>query len=266
MISNCGHDENNSYAGGKAGDQGGEWVLRSWYNRPWDVVLRHPNAKVRNKIAQLAKAAAENDKIGYDQSQRYTFWQQLQASGYDPVKIQVPCEADCSSGVAAIVKATGYLLGITKLKNVSIYLYTGNMKTGLSAAGFQILTGKKYTESCEYLLPGDILLNEAHHVATNITKGPLADTVESNAGKIGQCTVQLKTFLVGASDNEVRAIQRILNSLGYRDPDGKQLEVDGELGERTAYAITKFQKDCGMQNINYGTVAVATWKKLLNAL
>ena len=35
MISNCGHDENNRYSGGKAGDQTGtEWRVINWYNRP----------------------------------------------------------------------------------------------------------------------------------------------------------------------------------------------------------------------------------------
>lgn len=34
-VSNCGHDENGRYAGGKAGDQtGGEYCLRPWYSRP----------------------------------------------------------------------------------------------------------------------------------------------------------------------------------------------------------------------------------------
>lgn len=74
MISNCGHDENNRYSGGKAGDQTGtEWQVINWYNRPWKCVLRHPDAKVRKMIASMAKAAAVNNKIGYDQSERYTF-------------------------------------------------------------------------------------------------------------------------------------------------------------------------------------------------
>ena len=268
LIANCGHDENNSYKGGRAGDQtGGEWAVITWYKRPWDMVLRHPNTQVQNLIAQMAKAAAENDNIGYDQGDRYTFWYALQECGYDPAKIKTPCEADCSSGVAAIVKAVGYRLNISKMKYVSIYLYTGNMKEGLLAAGFQVLTGSKYTDGYEYLMPGDILLNVEHHVAVNLTKGGRAvNSVETNAGKIGSCTVELKTFLIGACDNQVRAIQRILNALGYTDPDGRALEVDGELGEKTAYAITQFQKKQGMANINFGTVAGLTWKLLLNSL
>ncbi len=39
--------------------------MRSWYNRPWLVVLRHPDQKVGLKLAQLAIDAALNDRIGY---------------------------------------------------------------------------------------------------------------------------------------------------------------------------------------------------------
>ena len=103
--------------------------------------------------------------FGYGQDTRYTFWEQLQAKGYDPEKISKACDADCSSGVATIVKAAGYRLNISKLKYVSIYLFTGNMKEGLRKAGFEVLTGSKYVMGTDYLLPGDILLNEAHHTA-----------------------------------------------------------------------------------------------------
>lgn len=177
-ISNCGHDENGRYSGGKAGDQtGGEYCLRPWYNRPWDCVLRHPDAKVQADIAKLAKQAAENDLVGYDQSQRGTFWEQLKAaSSYLPANIKVACEADCSSSTAAVVKAVGYRRKNAKLKGVSPDLWTGNMKAALKAAGFEVLTADRYTGQDAYLMPGDILLNEDHHVAVNVTKGAKAGT------------------------------------------------------------------------------------------
>ena len=105
MISNCGHDERGKYSGGKAGDQTGtEWQVINWYNRPWKCVLRHPDATTRKLIAQMAKAAAVNNMVGYCQSHRGTFWTNLADSNFDPAQITVPCEADCSSGEAAIVK------------------------------------------------------------------------------------------------------------------------------------------------------------------
>ena len=175
MISNCGHDERGRYSGGAAGDQTGtEWAIIKWYDRPWKCVLRHPDAKVRSMVAQMARAAAGNDKVGYDQSQRYTFWEHLKASNYDPAKITAKCEADCSSGVAAIVKAVGYQLGIQKLKDVSIYCYTGNLRAALKAAGFEVLTASKYLESDAYLLEGDVLLNDGAHTAINVTDGSKA--------------------------------------------------------------------------------------------
>ncbi len=259
MISNCGCNEFGKATGGKAGDQtGGEWRIREWYDRPWDCVLRYPDKKVQEMIASLARSAAENDMIGYDQETRYGFWEQLKKYGYDPARINTPCNADCSSGVAAILKAAGYRLGIDVLKQVSIYCYTGNLKVELAASGFTVLAGKAYTKGTEYLLPGDILLNEAHHTCIVLGPGKGSD------GKVGICQVELKTFLIGAKDNQVKTIQRLLNAIGYTDQNGNRLEVDGELGEKTSYAITRFQKDHGMKGINYGTVAGMTWKALLS--
>lgn len=172
MISNSGHDERGRYSGGKAGDQyGNEWAVIGWYNRPWLCVLRHPDPKVREMIAVLAEEAAANNLIGYDQGQRYTYWEHLKASNYRPSQITIACEADCSAGVAANVKAVGYLMNIQALKNVSIYCYTGNMRQALKNAGFQVLTESKYLTGPNYLLRGDILLNDSHHVATNLTNG-----------------------------------------------------------------------------------------------
>lgn len=180
-ISNSGSDENGGYHGGAAGDQtGNEWNLRSWYNRPWDCVLRYEkNTKVGQMLAELGCAAALNNKIGYDQYQRETYWAHLQKAGYDPAKITVSCEADCSAGVIANVKAVGAILGIAALKNITC-TYTGNMKNGLKAAGFTVLTASKYLNGPDYLLPGDILLNETHHTATNVTKGKYAQAAQQS--------------------------------------------------------------------------------------
>lgn len=170
-ISNSGSDENGAYSGGQAGDQTGkEWRMRDWYNRPWTCVLRYPDQKVALKLAQLAIDAALNDHIGYDQSQNRTYLAQLKTVGWEPSKITVNCEADCSAGVCANVTAAGYLRGIKALQNHT-GTYTGNMRSALTKAGFNLLTDSKYLTSGDYLLPGDILLNDGHHTATNVTIG-----------------------------------------------------------------------------------------------
>lgn len=171
MISNSGSDENGRYSGGSAGDNNGkEWRIIPWYNRPWNCVLRHPKKEVRKKIAELATQAANNNMIGYDQHERWTFWENLKKVGFYPVNIKVPCESDCSAGVISITWAVGYLLKCQPL--IDLYAtYTGNMREGYRKAGFEVLTDSKYLTSDKYLLEGDILLNDAHHVAVNLTNG-----------------------------------------------------------------------------------------------
>lgn len=177
MISNCGKDENGSYTGGQAGDQTGkEYWLISWYDSGWKCILRHPNPSVRGEIARLATNAANNNRVGYDQGQRITFWNELVKVQYDPARITTPCEADCSSSTAAIVKATGYQLHDSRLMSVSPYLTTFGMRAALQSVGFHVLTDSKYLKSDAYLLAGDILLNDSAHAAINVTNGAYADT------------------------------------------------------------------------------------------
>lgn len=174
-ISNSGSDENGNLHSGKAGDQNGkEWRLRSWYSRPWTCILRHPDATVRRMLAEFGIDAALNDKIGYDQWQRYTYWDALTKSGYKPANVNTACEADCTAGVTANVKAIGHLLGIPKLANIAKDTRSSTMRARFKAADFKVLTEKKYLSGPDYLLPGDILLYDNHHAATNITKGKKA--------------------------------------------------------------------------------------------
>lgn len=172
MLSNSGHDERGKASGGQAGDQTGtEWQIRSWYNRPWDCVLRFPDKNVRKLIAKYARAAANNNMIGYNQMNRLSFWQALKKADYDPAKIKTKCDSDCSAGVTAIVKAVGHILQLPKLENLSASNYTGSMRATFRASGFTVLTEKKYLTSDKYLVPGDILLNENHHTCINLDYG-----------------------------------------------------------------------------------------------
>lgn len=270
-ISNSGHDERNRYNSGAAGDQtGSEWCIRSWYKRPWNVVIRFTDPKIANMLATLSIYAAKNNKIGYDQYQRTTYWTALKKAGYDPRRITTACEEDCSASVLANVKAALYLTGHTKWgDNISIYGTTRTMRGIICGcgAGVKTFTDASHVNGTQYLLPGDILLNTSAHTAVNLGVGSVMKREEKKeTSKIpGTCNIVLKQFLVGAEDPQVKTIQIILNGLGYKGKNGKALVVDGSLGENTAHAITEFQKDKGMTGINYGTVAEKTWKYLLNA-
>lgn len=209
-ISNCGHDERGRYAGGKAGDQTGtEYQIMNWYSRPWLCVLRFNDAKIAAMIADMATKAAQNNLIGYDQgtagnsNDRYSFWQHLKASNYDPAQITVACESDCSASTAAIVKGAGYRLNNARLKAVSIYLTTRNMRAAMKIAGAKVLTDRKYLTSGNYLKAGDILLNGNHHVAIAVTTGAKASTLSTPTilsktpkwvGKVTANTLNVRTW------------------------------------------------------------------------
>ncbi len=220
MVSTCGHDENGKYRGGKAGDQTGtEYYLRAWYKPSygWDCVLRHPNTRVGEKLAEIASYAAKNDKIGYDQNERLSYYNQLKTVGWHPERISAACESDCSASTAAAVISAGHQLGLTKLQQVSPSLTTYGMKAALINAGFECLTESKQLTSDKYLLPGDIILSEAHHVIINVSKGSGAGTTST--------TTEVKKV------SQYAAIVDVNNANSY-------LNVRKGPGERFALATT----------------------------
>lgn len=264
-ISNSGSDENGNTHGGKAGDQTGkEWQLKAWYNRPWTCVLRHPDPVVRQMIAEFGIDAALNNKIGYDQYQRYTYWEQLKVSNYRPANIKSGCEADCSEGVTANVKAIGYILGIPKLYNITIYTSSRDMREKFKAADFKVLTDRKYLTGTGYLLPGDILLYENHHAATNITVGEnvrnsyssLSTATTGTENKTTSSQVQSQSqsststiisypvvLKNGMSGSAVKDMQSKLIRLDY---DLGRWGADGDYGDQTQFAVEAFQEEHGL--------------------
>lgn len=173
-LANCGSDENKKLHGGKAGDQTGkEYRVMSFYFRPWTCVLRYPDLRVGEELAKVASAAANNNKIGYDQHQRLTFYENLKNVGWDPSKITTPCETDCSASTSALIIAVGHRLGIKELQTVNPSLTTSIMRKALTSVGFDVLTDKKYLTSDDYLLPGDVLLYDGHHAAINLDRGKM---------------------------------------------------------------------------------------------
>lgn len=252
-IANSGSDENGRYRGGRAGDQTGrEWYIRDWYkySSGWNCVLRHPNANVRAMIAHLATLSAENDKIGYDQNQRQTYWNELVKANYDPSKITTACESDCSAGVIAIVKATGHLLNMTELQNIDA-TYTGNMRSCLSKVGFDVLTASKYTTIDDYLTAGDILLNDTHHTCIAVTNGIYSGNTTTREKEDYEMLPLLKK---GAKGKAVKVLQIMLGNV----------TVDGDFGSKTLAAVKNFQRSNGL-TVD-GEVGENTWKALILAL
>ena len=165
MIAHASKDEKNGIKNGKAGDQTGREVcIRSWYNRPWNVVLRFLDKATADNVARCMEAAAANDNIGYDQNQRNTLLNKCRRFGYDVSKVTEPCECDCSS----LVSVACMYSGIPEKE----LTYKGNCATTRTLRNMLLKTGTvvaytdpALTKSTDKLKRGDILLSEGHHVA-----------------------------------------------------------------------------------------------------
>ena len=257
-ISNCGSNENGKTTGGKAGDQTGkEYRVISWYSRPWKCVLRFPDPKVGEEIARISEAAAKNDNVGYCQTHRRTYHDALKAANWNPAAIKTPVETDCSESTLANIIAAGHKCGIAALKQINPDGYTGNMRAALKKAGFTVLTDSKYLTSSDYLLPGDILLNDNAHAAVNLTAGPKAKAAAVTtpaASATGNNEKAIWNFLIGKGMNAYAAagIMGNLYAESAFNPRNLQNSYEKKIGltdeEYTAAVdagtYTNFAKDC----------------------
>lgn len=167
-IAHATHDERGQYHGGKAGDQGNvEIVFRTWYNRPWTHVIRFKEPSRREIVAKSMEAIVNNNNIGYDQWERTTMHIEAKKVGWDFSKITRPCETDCSAAGADSCIAAG--VPESALYANGKLAYTGDFVQRIKPTGMvDIFTSADYIKSDSKLIRGDILLNDAHHMAVVI--------------------------------------------------------------------------------------------------
>lgn len=165
IIAHASLDENRNIKGGKAGDQTGKEVCtRSWYNKPWQYVIRFKDTKMANRFADAMEMAAKNDNIGYDQNQRNTLLTKARKFNYDISKVKEPCETDCSALVSVACMYAGIPESALTLQGNCAH--TRNIRAMLKATGeVDIFSTSAYTAKTNRLKRGDILLKEGSHVA-----------------------------------------------------------------------------------------------------
>lgn len=185
----------------RAGDQGREVFVRKWYNRNWDMVLRHPNEGIAERAANVAYLIAESHLCGYDQSERNTLYHALEKykfSASDYIYSKELTETDCS----AFVTACFVCAGVGTLKYSGNAPTTRTMEKVFKNAGFIVLKDKKYLSSDEYLLKGDVLLKVGAHTVICLKSGSRARTKDD---------VEYFPQYKGTTDSIVTA----LGSLGF---------------------------------------------------
>lgn len=237
-------DENGKAHGGKAGNQTGrELKSQNWYlhKKGWRV-FRAKDPKVAADICYAMKRAIANKKIGYDQWQRNTLYNYAEKVGFDPGKVTIHCETDCS----ALVRVCCAYAGIIGLPGD---FRTGNMPANLLKTGaFTELTGSEYTKESSYLGAGDILVTKTSgHTVVVLNNG-------SNYAKVTSANPMLKK---GDRGTKVIEMQKLLIAKGYSLP---KYGADGDFGRETLKAVKSFQIACGLEVD--GIVGEKTWEAL----
>lgn len=250
--------ENGKATGGSAGDQTGkEVVIRNWYNKPWNVVLRPKSAAVAELSARACEAACANANVGYDQGGRNTLYAKAKAADFDLSAVGT-CECDCSSLMHVCAIAGGANLtygsnGYTTRTMVSAFVASGDYKK---------LTDSKYLDSDKYLKRGDILVKEGSHTVMVLDNGSGIEVVEPPVVNMPleddiaiHYSVRLPMLQKGMTSDTVKAMQTLLYVHGFDTP------LFGKFDDRTEAAVIEFQKAFNLKTT--GKCDPDTWSALL---
>ena len=251
-------DENRHARGGKAGDQTSREVCtRSWYSKPWGMVLRCKDAAVAKKARDIAIKLANSNIVGYDQNERNSLYKQLERNGWDVdkyIRSGVKTECDCSSFVYAC-----YCCVIAELRGLANAPTTVTSRNFYKAHGFEVLLSSAYTSSASQLLPGDLLNKAGSHIVmfagTNVRVSSNASANISSGAASGSTTLRK-----GSRGAAVVTLQKNLNTVMHAG-----LKADGVFGINTYNALKYFQSryDLEVDGI-YGSASRAKMDEALN--
>lgn len=228
-----------SYGNTKRGDQNGgkEVSTQEYYlhSLGWRV-FRAKTAAQRKALGDAMLAACNEKKglIGYSQPDRLALFNQVKDRGYDPAKVTEPTNCDCSS----LVRVCCYYAGIKPSNFITSSEPSALLKTG----EFVELTDSKYTKKSDYLMYGDILVTRSKgHTGIICSNGSKAKA--DNYEPERKYVLGDRELENGCEGDDVKELQRLLIGYGYSCGD---YGIDGEFGDDTEAAVTRFQRDNGL--------------------
>lgn len=167
-------DENKKARGGKRGDQTGREIrVTDWYKRDggWEVYIECTDPLLAEAAAYNAEMIAQDDKFGYNQSDRWSGYDAIVAGGsIDEAEVG---DFDCSSHVLA-----SYILAGLKAKPEG---YTGNLERILLETGkFKAYRDPAHLNSAALARKGGIYLTPKAHVLMVLEDGGgIVETVQT---------------------------------------------------------------------------------------
>jgi len=221
-----------SYGNTSRGDQSGgkEIATQSGYihSKGWFIV-RAKSAKMRERMAYAMDYFCNRTGLllGYSQPDRMALYNELKDKGFDPTKLKVKSNCDCSSLTRVCMLYAG-----STVKNFT----TANMRSVVAQTGeFEIIEFKSLSK----VAAGDALCTKTkgHVVICTKSDYTLPDTATEPDD------IKDAVLYNGSSGSEVKELQSKLIQLGY---DLGRWGADGEFGDATEMAVRSFQSDAGI--------------------
>ena len=210
-------DENHRASGGKKGDQtGGEVHTGPWWYFGQNCVIRPKTTALGDKLATIMAALANNNAVGYDQSNRLSLYNELTRLNYDYAQLKKPVECDCSALVAAACNCAGV--------KVAPNLWTGNLWACLKPSGmFERLDAGKYLTIDKNLKRGDIILNEQTHVIVALENGenlqPAVSSFKVTGLKAPKTLTRGERFVIAGVLKSAAPLVAVEVGVQYKKPD-----------------------------------------------
>ena len=95
----------------------------------------------------------------------------------------------------------------------------------------------------------------------NVDMNVYFTTPQSIKTEVNNVKIELSVLKLGSKGEEVKTVQRLLQSIGYKGKNGKALTIDGDFGTNTEYAVKNYQSFEGLQPD--GVVGAKTWEHIL---
>lgn len=171
LIAHASIDERGQISGGQAGDQGREVCTRTYYKDKYTCVLRPKSKSLAEKSAAFAEKICGNPNVGYNQWKRNTLYSLAKRVGFDPDRIETPCDCDCStlmhvSAIAGGADIPYVINGATTRSMEKVFTKSGQ---------YESLTDKIYLQSDEFLKRGDIVVRYDYHTFMVLENGAMVD-------------------------------------------------------------------------------------------
>lgn len=196
------------------------------------VLLRPKSAELAEMSALACENGCANSCIGYSQDRRETLLAEAEKVNYNLAAIETPCDADCSSFMAACAKAGNANL------NISLSPTTSSMRQYFTKSGdYTALTDKKFFTSTDYLQRGDILVAEGSHTVMVLAGGKkiYKFALKATATGITKDIAKIKLVLLKIENGAEKPVDKEALAIFKRDYTLKYclVSLDSHSSQRT---------------------------------